>query len=39
MRQLMQSAPLDEKAALKQVAKEFGLSKSEAYREWQRTKT
>ena len=29
---------LDEKAALKQAAKEFGLSKSEAYRELQRAK-
>jgi 16S rRNA (cytidine1402-2'-O)-methyltransferase len=38
MRQLMTSESLDEKAALKQVAKEFGLSKSEAYREWQRRK-
>lgn len=38
MRQLMASESLDEKAALKQVAKEFGLSKSEAYREWQRRK-
>ena len=38
MRELMTSASLDEKAALKQVAKEFGLSKSEAYREWQRRK-
>lgn len=38
MRELMTSASLDEKAALKLVAKEFGLSKSEAYREWQRRK-
>ena len=29
---------LDEKAALKKVAKEMGMSKSEAYREWQRSK-
>jgi 16S rRNA (cytidine1402-2'-O)-methyltransferase len=29
----------DEKAALKTAAKEFGLSKSEAYREWQRRKS
>jgi hypothetical protein len=29
---------LEEKAALKQAAKEFGLSKSEAYREFQRAK-
>jgi 16S rRNA (cytidine1402-2'-O)-methyltransferase len=38
MGELMTSEALDEKAALKQVAKEFGLSKSEAYREWQRRK-
>jgi len=38
MRELMTSESLDEKAALKQVAREFGLSKSEAYREWQRSK-
>jgi len=38
MRELMASDSLDEKAALKQIAKEFGLSKSEAYREWQRRK-
>ncbi len=29
---------VDEKAALKQAAKEFGISRSEAYREWQRAK-
>ena len=29
---------IDEKAALKTAAKEFGISKSEAYREWQRRK-
>jgi 16S rRNA (cytidine1402-2'-O)-methyltransferase len=29
---------LDEKAALKKVARELGISKSEAYRELQRTK-
>jgi len=29
---------LDEKAALKKVAKEMGVSKSQAYREWQRDK-
>jgi 16S rRNA (cytidine1402-2'-O)-methyltransferase len=34
----LQGEKLDEKAALKQAAKEFGLSKSEAYRELQRTK-
>jgi 16S rRNA (cytidine1402-2'-O)-methyltransferase len=38
MSELMTSESLDEKAALKQAAKEFGLSKSEAYREWQRRK-
>jgi 16S rRNA (cytidine1402-2'-O)-methyltransferase len=36
--ELMRSNHLDEKDALKQVAREFGLSKSEAYREWQRMK-
>jgi 16S rRNA (cytidine1402-2'-O)-methyltransferase len=39
MRELMTTASLDEKVALKQVAKEFRLSKSEAYREWQRRKS
>jgi 16S rRNA (cytidine1402-2'-O)-methyltransferase len=38
MRELIDAEKLDEKAALKHVAKEFGLSKSEAYREWQRKK-
>lgn len=38
MRLLMSSKSLDEKAALKQIAKEFGMSRSEAYREWQRAK-
>ena len=38
VRELMHEGKLDEKAALKQAAKEFGLSKSEAYREWQRVK-
>jgi 16S rRNA (cytidine1402-2'-O)-methyltransferase len=38
MKQLMTEETLDEKAALKRVAKELGLSKSEAYREWQRGK-
>jgi len=37
MRELMDSG-VDEKTALKNVAKEFGVSKSEAYREWQRRK-
>jgi 16S rRNA (cytidine1402-2'-O)-methyltransferase len=34
--QIMAEEKLDEKAALKKVAKERGVSKSEAYREWQR---
>ncbi len=38
VRELMASQSLDEKAALKQAAKEFGVSKSEAYRELQRVK-
>ncbi|MFZ0707008.1 MAG: 16S rRNA (cytidine(1402)-2'-O)-methyltransferase [Candidatus Korobacteraceae bacterium] len=38
IRQLMQSDQMEEKTALKQAAKEFGLARSEAYREWQRTK-
>jgi len=38
VKELMSSDSLDEKAALKQVAKEFGVSKSEAYRELQRVK-
>ena len=36
--ELMSSGTLDEKDALKQAAREFGLSKSNAYREWQRKK-
>ena len=36
MEQVMREESLDEKAALKKVAKEFGLGKSEAYRRWQR---
>ncbi|HSS96183.1 MAG TPA: 16S rRNA (cytidine(1402)-2'-O)-methyltransferase [Terriglobales bacterium] len=36
--QLMTEEQLDEKAALKKVAKERGVSKSEAYREFQRGK-
>lgn len=36
--QLMAEEKIDEKAALKRVAKERGISKSEAYREWQRQK-
>jgi IS30 family transposase len=35
----MSEEQLDEKAALKKVAKELGVSKSEAYRELQRTKS
>ena len=38
VQQLMASESLDEKAALKRVAKELGLSKSDAYRELQRAK-
>jgi len=38
VRELMGSDSLDEKAALKQAAKEFGVSKSDAYRELQRAK-
>ncbi len=38
MEQIMAEDKLDEKAALKKVAKEMGVSKSEAYREWQRGK-
>ena len=35
---LMQTEKLDEKSALKRVAKDLGISKSDAYRELQRTK-
>lgn len=38
VRELMKTEALDEKAALKQTAKEYGMSKSEAYRELQRVK-
>jgi 16S rRNA (cytidine1402-2'-O)-methyltransferase len=38
VRRVMSSEGLDEKQALKKVAKELGLSRSEAYREWQRGK-
>ena len=38
LRQLISVEKLDEKDALKQVAKERGISKSEVYREWQRRK-
>ena len=36
--QIMADERVDEKAALKKVAKERGVSKSEAYRELQRSK-
>lgn len=36
--QIIVQENLDEKAALKKIAKEMGMSKSEAYREWQRSK-
>lgn len=36
--QIVAEQKLDEKAALKKVAKEMGMSKSEAYRQWQRSK-
>jgi 16S rRNA (cytidine1402-2'-O)-methyltransferase len=38
LEQIMAEEKLDEKAALKKVAKERGVSKSEAYRELQRSK-
>jgi 16S rRNA (cytidine1402-2'-O)-methyltransferase len=38
LEQIMVQEKLDEKAALKKVAKEIGVSKSEAYRELQRSK-
>lgn len=38
IRELMAADALDEKSALKQAAKEFDVSRSEAYREWQRAK-
>lgn len=38
IKQIMAEEKIDEKAALKRVAKERGVSKSEAYREWQREK-
>ncbi len=38
IRELMAAEHLDEKGALKQAAKEFGLSKSATYREFQRDK-
>jgi 16S rRNA (cytidine1402-2'-O)-methyltransferase len=38
LQQIMSQENVDEKAALKKVAKEMGVSKSEAYRELQRSK-
>ena len=38
LNQIMSEEKLDQKAALKRVAKEMGISKSEAYRELQRSK-
>jgi 16S rRNA (cytidine1402-2'-O)-methyltransferase len=38
LNQLMSEEKMDEKGALKRLAKEMGVSKSEAYRELQRTK-
>ena len=38
MKEIMSEEKVDEKAALKKVAKELGISKSEAYRELQRSK-
>jgi 16S rRNA (cytidine1402-2'-O)-methyltransferase len=38
VRQVMSEDKVDEKSALKKVAKERGIGKSEAYREWQRSK-
>jgi 16S rRNA (cytidine1402-2'-O)-methyltransferase len=38
VRQIMAAENADEKSALKKVAKERGIGKSEAYREWQRGK-
>ena len=38
VKQIMSDDQVDEKAALKKVAKERGIGKSEAYREWQKSK-
>ncbi len=38
IRRFMRAESLDEMGAVKRVARERGLGKSEAYREWQRTK-
>ena len=39
IRRVMRDEAADEMTAVKRVARERGLGKSEAYREWQRTKT
>ena len=39
VRELMKSEAIDEKEAMKRVAKEMGVSKSEVYRELQKSKT
>jgi len=38
VKQIMSEEKVDEKSALKKVAKERGIGKSEAYREWQQSK-
>jgi 16S rRNA (cytidine1402-2'-O)-methyltransferase len=38
VKQILAEEKVDEKAALKKVAKERGIGKSEVYREWQKTK-
>jgi 16S rRNA (cytidine1402-2'-O)-methyltransferase len=38
VREVMAEEKADEKSALKKVAKERGIGKSEAYREWQQSK-
>ncbi|MGH9641121.1 MAG: 16S rRNA (cytidine(1402)-2'-O)-methyltransferase, partial [Terriglobales bacterium] len=38
VKQVMSEDKVDEKSALKKVAKERGIGKSEAYREWQKSK-
>ena len=38
VKQIMSEDKVDEKSALKKLAKERGIGKSEAYREFQRTK-
>ncbi|MFY9647669.1 MAG: 16S rRNA (cytidine(1402)-2'-O)-methyltransferase [Terriglobales bacterium] len=38
VKQIISEEKVDEKAALKKVAKERGIGKSEAYREWQQSK-